>query len=49
MFHMCFRRRQKLQRRLKGKNLVLLLFSKKCEISVISVLTGKKEVKMKVA
>jgi len=32
-----------------GKNLPLLIFSKKSEVSVISVLTGNKEVKMKVA
>jgi len=34
---------------LQGKKLVLLIFSKKSEVSVISVLTGNKEVKMKVA
>ena len=49
MFHMCFRRRQQLQWRLNGKKLVLLIFSRKTEVSVVSVLTGSKEVKMKVA
>ena len=49
MFHMCFRRRQQLQWRLNGKKLVLLIFSRKSEVSVVSVLTGSKEVKMKVA
>jgi len=44
-----FRRRQQLQWRLNGKNLVLLIFSNESEVSVVSVLTDNKEVKIKVA
>jgi len=32
---------------LNGKNLVLLIFSEQSEVSVVSVLTGNKEVKWK--
>jgi len=49
MFHMCFRCRQQLQLHLNGEKLVVLSFSKKREVSILSVLTGNKEVKMKVA
>jgi len=48
MSHMCFRRRQQIAVTFAWGKPSFIVFSKKSEVSVVSLLTGNKEVKMKI-